>query len=167
MDRPGGLQSNQTLDLLTIESALQGRDIDRNISNLCYECFPNGISRFGAYIGLFGQGVAVDSILELTFELVRQLQFPQMLSRWQSLFGFKELEDAHHFKLEYNAADASVWKVKTSFSTRHDMRLLSLDNDMATVLGRAHRYWRGEAGSQDPIWEHLLQYPVEILERIE
>lgn len=106
-----------------------------------------------------------DVTCELVFELVRARRFADRPSRFQSVFAFETERDAHRFAREWNADEYAVWRVTGERAFRGDMRLVDA-RDYARTLRRAHTYWQGRSVSDDPLWEVLLEPPVDVDEPV-
>ncbi len=138
------------------------------------ELFPNGISSHGKqylhdkYNYIYDANktsyVSYLHIIEITFELVRQIKFKDKLSRFESIFGWETIEEAIKFRLEKGKPTDKIYKVSTKSFVKADMNLLYT----ATIPGNiiiAEKYWNGES-SQNPCWEILMTAPVKILSEI-
>lgn len=101
------------------------------------------------------------AIYEWMFELVRRSEFPDRPSRFQSFFGCETEEEAAAFRSDFGP-DAQIVEIEYDDGHRADMDLLSTES-FAHGLHQASTYWRGESGSDDPIWELLMQPPVDVV----
>ncbi|HRN51075.1 MAG TPA: hypothetical protein PLC52_09390 [Anaerolineales bacterium] len=140
--------------------------------------FPNGLSRHGQQyaLGDYADLLAADgdtwrnTTIETIFELVRIAHFPNLVSRYESLFVCSSLADATSFRTqsanrEPKYADCPIWKVQGESASKHDMNLLTLEGRVADVHHRASMYWNGDASS-NPFWEHLLKLPVFVVDQL-
>lgn len=172
------ISSKTSLDLFKRDNTpiyeLQNFFTQDDAKNLIDSLYPNGLSSHGRqylydkYEWLYDQQgksyVSYLHIIEVTFELVRLLKFPDKPSRFTSLFGCETLEDARRFKTERCNNSGEIYKVSTDKFFKADMHLLYT----ATIPGNiiiAEKYWKGEASS-NPFWEILMQAPVAIIEKV-
>lgn len=138
------------------------------------ELFPNGISNHGKqylhdkynYVNDADNNSYISylHIIEITFELIRQISFKDKPSRFESLFGCETIEEAIKFRTEKGNQSNKIYKVSTDSFFKADMNLLYT----ATIPGNiliAEKYWRGES-SKNPFWEILMKAPINILEEI-
>lgn len=136
-------------------------------STHAYNLFPDGVSFHGQrhFLDANAQITEKNNALELLFEQVRRSAFPERPSRLQSMFAVETLCDAKKFCSDYGAG--LIYKVKAGVVFRADMNLLCWEGSVLTMLWRAHRYWKGEAGMEKPPrWEWLLKCPVKICEQV-
>ena len=103
---------------------------------------------------------------EIYFEYIRYKEFPDAPSRFQSVFGWKDLEDAITF-----AKGSPIYEI--SNDSRHfiaDMNLLKLDFDLEEKQRNARRYWSGKpmsgSLSYKPLWEYIINTPADVVRRV-
>jgi len=148
-----------------------------DLSNLVNELYPNGLTEHGKRYLLDeclairtnnGPAPAVPNIpiMELVFELVRRIEFPNQISRFQAIFGWETIEEAIEFKKSHGINDSSICAVICKESAKLDMNLLYLGGSTIGSIFFARKYWSGKAGT-DPRWEILMRPPVEIVRIIE
>lgn len=118
---------------------------------------------------------ALSAQIELAFEFVRQLYFPQKLSRFQSMFAFKESNGWKSFpsfkKLPRNSFNIVL--LETDYYEEYDASWLhSYFNVIergqtcekysnSYIISNAFSYWSGEKSSK-PQMECLLKCPVTV-----
>jgi hypothetical protein len=140
--------------------------------------FPEGLSPHGIHYlveyclatqRITGHRATIEAVphvptVELTFELVRRLEFPDRPSRFQSWFGWQTLEEAKRFRESHGTPEARIFAIDSPGTFRADMSLLlhGGSNLGATIL--AARYWSGIAGPH-PAWEFVLPQPIRIGEQ--
>lgn len=152
--------------------------VDKNdLANLVNELYPNGLTEHGKRY-LLDECLVIPTsngpapsvphmpMIELIFELVRRLEFPNQISRFQVIYGWDSVEDAKKFKLLHGTNDSSIYAVTCEESVRLDMNLLYLGGSSIGSIFFARKYWRGEAGN-NPQWEILMKPPVEVVRIIE
>jgi hypothetical protein len=124
--------------------------------------FPDGISRHGVQYG-----VSLSSMgpIEIPFELVRQSEFPESLSRFQSVFASRTIKEAHEFAARVKSIDYQIWEVDAEHAEEHDMNLLSQPVNLAHLLINARGYWGAPPGVGAFI-EVLLKPPVTLLRAV-
>jgi hypothetical protein len=135
--------------------------------------FPNGISRHGEiYLHnpyrSVGDNLAFtpnELILETTFELVRQLKFPDRKSRFEITFGCLSLEDARKIKSEAFKGIGKIYKVSCDNYSIADMNLVRQAGSIIGLQIVAEKYWVGEK-SPTPFLEVLMENPVNILDQV-
>lgn len=101
-------------------------------------------------------------MIELVFELVRRLHFPEKPSRMMALFAWATHQEAAEFEMEHGGG--SIYEVEAEKYFRGDMKLLFLGGSGIGAVLFAMKYWRGES-SPVPRWEYLLVPPVRVVER--
>lgn len=141
------------------------------INSLVGELYPGGVSHHGHHY--FTQDLhdgesddLWDFSCEVIFEAARIARFPDRPSRFQSIFGFETLGDAHTFVDEVVDSGYTVWEVTADRFFKADMNLVDA-SDYARGLHRARYYWRGETFLDDPLWEVLLVPPVEVVRAVD
>lgn len=97
---------------------------------------------------------------ECVFELVRQSEFPETLSRGQAYFACETKEDAMRWAREYGDT-AQIIEVTCDGASRYDQDWLQVP-DLPTGIQNARRYWEGEERTDDPATEVMMTPPVEI-----
>ena len=103
---------------------------------------------------------------EVYFEYVRYKEFPELPSRFQSIFGWKSLEQAIVFD-----RDSPIFEIsnETGFFIA-DMNLLKMSFNQHSNEETARKYWRGERQNDDlnyvPVWEYIINNPVTVRKQI-
>lgn len=172
VDRSGLLVPGQRIELDTNPdlSGVRYRHTEAERKQFLNELYPDGLSKHGNhYLGNYdlvradnlGHPLAIVPIepaIELVFELVRKVHFPDQPSRYQSFFAWDNLDRARAFQ-RFAMPNAPIYEVEAAGAIRKDMNLLRLGFSGLDGYLFAHRYWREEA-SDNPDWEYLLQFPV-------
>ncbi len=137
---------------------------------------PNGISKQGENylfkpleyfkINDNENSVTYSPVIEMVFELVRQLHFANLPSRYASLFAWKTIEEAYEF-IKYHGGnhDCIIYKISACNFFKADMNLVRLGYSAAAGYTIANSYWKGIA-SENPKWEYLLSYPIQIIDEV-
>ncbi len=136
--------------------------------------FPDGISKHGEIFLLNpyqatgpNQGFTNnDFLIEITFELVRKLKFPQRNSRFTVSFGCLNLEDARQLKATTFDGDGEIYEVECNNFFKADMSYLRQGGSIIGMEIMAEKYWSGNS-SKNPFWEILMECPVKVLKKIE
>ncbi len=131
--------------------------------------FPNGVTRFGKAIILkeLANG-ALEREIEL--ESIRRERFPNLPSRYVSVFSWQSTKDLDRFRDEFRLLGCGgkhgrIWRVKGRAVFRGDMDLFNVFwGDMEMRTATVH-YWSQQA-SGDPLYEYLLEPPVTVLEEV-
>lgn len=142
--------------------------------------FPQGLSKHGQrYLinwpvltnavfavddGTFESATYYVTTLEIVFELVRRLEFPNQLSRFQSMFACRTEADLRRFATQ-TGSQGTIYEIETDRFQVHDMALLRLGNAISHAWRNASNYWCGTA-SDTPLWECLIELPVNIGRRV-
>lgn len=166
VDRKNSLKSGSIINLSKFTD-ITPQVLQHHLNDL----FPEGVSRHGDqyFAGNFppfklnGNFPNVEGFIELLFEYVRKAYFPDRPSRFQSMYGLKTVEMAELFKQKIKLGDSPIKKIKSDKYFRADMSLLNPQESTLAYSYNAHKYWKGEAGSDNPFWEYLLSPPIEIL----
>jgi len=137
--------------------------------------FPDGVSRHGEQYMLSRWPNATNqegdefvrniNVLEAIFEIVRIYQFPKIISRFQSFFGCRTLEDARQIRNTTFNGIGKIYKVECENYFEADMNLLFTGHHFS-VLIYAEKYWSGEK-SDKPFIEVLMEPPLKIISLIE
>lgn len=106
-----------------------------------------------------------DGAIELFFESIRLMRYPDRPSRFQSFFALENLNDAQELRSIFRAVEASIWMVEANQYFKADMNLLKFGQNGLSALTNVNMYWLGES-SNNPMWEVLLQPPIKLLERV-
>jgi hypothetical protein len=129
--------------------------------------FPTGLSRFGI-TQLFERAFIhpdrnTDQEIELTWELVRRLEFPNEPSRLAAIYASATLDEAGRLRDEWlpDFPAAKIVELDAEHIGRYDSELLDLSGNGWDVLERSRAYWRGDA-SPSPKWELLLEPPAHV-----
>jgi len=128
--------------------------------------YPCGISEHGnTYIfnPLAGNMIENSVLIDNVFELVRQLHFPESISRFQSLFAVSK-EDIPRLAQVLGINNEPLFEVECEHSEPHDMMFL-IGSNYAYCSYYAHKYWSGEESS-NPLIEYLLKPPVNAIRKI-
>lgn len=157
-------------DIYEIQDFFTLNDAVKKIKQL----YPKGISSHGfqylhdKYDYVYDDNnrsyISYMHIIEITFELIRQISFNEKPSRFESIFGCESLADALKFRNEKGNPENKIYKVSTDSFFKADMNLLYTGTILGNIL-IAEKYWRGQS-SKNPFWEILMQAPVKILEEI-
>ncbi len=169
----------EELNLLEIEKSIFTKndgyfsleETERKLNSL----FSNGISYHGKQY-LLDQCLPVYDnaqkayfphmpMIELIFELTRQIKFNDKPSRFESIFGCETLEEAKQFRQNRRNNNFKIYKVSAESYFKADMHLLSATS-IAGNMVLAEKYWNGES-SKNPFWEILMKPPVKILSEVE
>ena len=148
---------------------LLGPVLDPDFANHLIKLFDDGISYHGYnYLvsAIEGKQTFTGWATEVYFECVRYKEFADAPSRFQSVFGWKNLEDAVLF-----AKGAPIYEISNdSGHFMADMNLLKLDFDPEEKERKARKYWSGKpmSGALDykPLWEYIINTPATVIRRI-
>ena len=143
--------------------------LDADFSNHLVMLYNDGISYHGYnYLVsvIDGRQTFTGWATEIYFEYIRYKEFPFAPSRFQSVFGWKYLEDAVRF-----ANGAPIYEITNdSGHFMADMNLLKLDFDPEQKELNARKYWSGKpmSGALDykPLWEYIIDMPVTVIRRV-
>ncbi|MDT0677297.1 hypothetical protein [Autumnicola musiva] len=136
--------------------------------------YPDGIAKHGEIFLLNtfqstgpNQGFTDNEFLiEMTFELVRKLKFPERNSRFTVSFGCLNLEDAKRLREITFDGEGEIFEVECDRYFKADMSFLRQGGSIIGMEIMAEKYWSGKS-SGNPFWEVLMEYPVKILNKIE
>lgn len=123
------------------------------------------------------------AIQEYTFELVRQLKYPQMPSRLASLYALESLDELYNYWDVLHRGDYTIYEIEYEQAVKLDASLLlpgyifndvpeeSKDQVLAHTFSpglnwkSANAYWSGSFTEQ-PKPELLIPFPVKILREV-
>jgi hypothetical protein len=145
IDRNNRLQENQTITLFNDYSLNFGDKIlEDEISKTINNQYQSGITQHGNS-WLFSANYP-SNLIETSFELIRQLHYPGMPSRFQSVFGVDK-ENIEKMILSIGAQNLNfkIFRVLSGEVVKLDMGLLKGANYITTTYF-AHKYWSGESG---------------------
>ena len=148
---------------------LEGYYSSEEFINKKHNLFPKGISKFGEqYLHeyYYPENQNNEFIIESVFELIRRLKYPNLKSRFQSTFGCLTIEDAKKIKEITFKGEGNIYKVACDSYFIADMNLLNQARSIIGIEIIANKYWSG-IYSKNPTIEVLMNYPVEIIEKIE
>lgn len=167
-DREGTLKKGQIIDLVKYTDISPA-----GLQKIVDEWFPNGVSNHGDIYLLKGnQKFSVASPqIELVFELLRRLEYPQIKSRYEArLFATGSVEQAKQFAVNYPNKGAiqlpMYWEVECDEFFKADMKLLTVATTSLGMIDLARKYWSVESFDNDPFWEYMLFGTVRVLKRI-
>ena len=151
---------------------VQGHFKREDLENLAEELFTDGLTYHGKKYFLDeclviktdqGPASAVPNVpaVELIVELVRRLEFPEALSRFEAVFAWKSIKQAQEFCNDYG--QGKILLVEGEKVGKYDMNQLYLGGTTVGSWLFARRYWSGVAGPT-PRWETLMKPPVKVLE---
>lgn len=104
---------------------------------------------------------------EQQFELLRMLEFQDKRSRFQSFFGFQTVQEAIEFHEKHRSeVEERIVEVECSDFEIRDMDLVSA-NYFGEIFSRGRKYWQGEAVSDSPTWEVVMEPPIEVVDIVE
>ena len=179
VDRAGSLSALQTitLDVNGLPDlpywTMPGYFSEDDLRKHAQELFPEGMTRHGWYYlkqrHTYGAQPhfthETSCFTDMNFEYVRRISFPNLPSRFRSIFAWETLEEAQKFRREFNCETAAVYEVDGTTFFRADMSWLLLGTQNVTGSLLAHKYWSGLA-SPNPCWEIICEAPVTIGKRV-
>lgn len=136
------------------------------------EYYPQGISRHGLYyLSPNMKNFRPDSVTENVFELVRQLNYSRMPSRFQSGFACPDLDTAYRWCELFCSYPREIWTVELStppleFDSRFLQSFVGKDFSPALAVKSAHHYWQQDC-TENPRLEVLLSLPFRLGKRIQ
>ncbi len=174
VDRQGTLREGDIIE------AKRHLDIQPSmLQELADSWFPDGVTSHGErYLLRLAPATLFDPSVELTCELIRRAEFPQLPSRFRSVFGWETLAEATLFLASFgiNCDGAQIFEVESKFKPfRADMRCLDIRSSILVTAYGARRYWRQEpndlgwfpgGNTATPLWELLLSPPVRVLRKL-
>ncbi|CAK3354060.1 hypothetical protein AB4425_13460 [Vibrio sp. 10N.261.51.A1] len=132
--------------------------------------FPEGVSVHGELYLIRDDAkcTVTEPIIEILFEYIRQANFTECVSRYQSFFAFETYQEAVFFKNRFNCSSASIYEIhSTNKWNKVNMNLLTLQDSVLSTAYLAHEYWKGNASiDSNPLWECLLSLPVTVGKKI-
>lgn len=171
--KPGTVVELEPYRLEESRLMLLGRCLDGGFYRHLAEMMRKGISLHGArYLMMPNRKPDFDSMaMELVYEEYRWRNKLRIPSRLQSLFAWRNLEDAVRFGKE--AGCGRIYRVRCSDKERplpHDMNGIKLSYDAEEQERYAALYWSGKPFCSDanykPRWEYFLRLPVTVLEEV-
>jgi hypothetical protein len=154
---------------------VQGLFSEKEVIDKINDLYPNGISRHGIqYMSEkfeFPKWNGKDYVhhipmIEWTFELIRRVNFKELPSRFESVFGCETLEQARIFKIKRRNGSGNIYKVLAEKSFKADMNYLYLGPSILGNQVLAEKYWKSQA-TENPFWEILMTGDVEVKEKME
>lgn len=180
-DRSGLLQPGMALNLHTIPNELSqctqifGLCSSTDMANHFHNNFPRGIARHGIEYLLnnnnylydqYGNALSytnLSSSIEVIYEFVRQLKFPELPSRFECAFAS---EDPSYPRIFFQAPNLPVYEISGSARIfKADMTLLKIGPNHLATLVLAEKYWSGVVVNPATV-EVLIECPATIGVRV-
>lgn len=105
-------------------------------------------------------------LYETGIELVRQAEFEDQLSRFQAYFGGRTYEEANQYRGRYQGGDGRIVEVECESYDVRDMDLVEPRSFIESIRN-GRKYWRGDAGSDNPTWEVVMKPPVDVVDIVD
>lgn len=106
----------------------------------------------------------ISFFIEMNFEYVRKLYFPDKPSRFQSIFACESLESLNDFINSFReGATYRILTIKADDFHVADMHWLKLATQNISASYMAHKYWEG-AFTSNPFKEVLVKLPCRTLD---
>lgn len=102
----------------------------------------------------------IEDIVELVFELIRRIEFPNCLSRFQAMFACDNLPALRAF-VARTGTGGKVYDLDFNRCEQHDMAFLELGATNIEAWTNARNYWNGYPSSA-PQSEYLVELPVNL-----
>ena len=137
------------------------------LNSLVQDLFPNGVTNHAQWLW---RSIDVYGLHESLFEYVRRGEFADKPSRFESIFGFAQLDDARTFLARYpvkGVFGGNVLRVEGESRHRGNLALFDVIMNPGHAILGARAYWSGRPGLAPALWEHLLSPPVQVLDRVE
>ena len=168
------VEINQICELLDPDLSIIRDDMKHIITDI----YPEGLSRWGNY--LYPQRSNAQNagmmVYETIYEYERRLNFPDLPSRFQSIFATKSIEDLKIWLPTFQARNIPffIWKIDTL-----DSSVIELDSNYLAggdVFGlqafspvltsfAANKYWKGSM-TDNPRKELLVSPKIKFIENI-
>jgi hypothetical protein len=141
--------------------------------------FPKGLSNHGQrylinWSLVTGSFMAINGALEpvtysataieVVFELVRRLEFPDCLSRFQAMFACQTEAELKRFAPQ-TGSRGTIYEIEVERFQIFDVAFLHLGNTISHAWLNARGYWSG-AVSINPLWEYLMELPVTVGQQV-
>jgi len=113
-------------------------------------------------------------MIEVLAEYIRRSNYPERISRFQSFFACKTIQDAERFVSLYPITtpegetrhQGDIWLVQCdTVAFEGDMTFLGLGDCWIDAITKLNLYWAGENGP-NPLWEVLLRPPVTVVKKV-
>lgn len=180
-DRSGMLQPGTRFDLqptpvqLSQCTQIAGLCSSQEIASFFSNNFPNGIARHGIeyllnnnnYLqdqnGNFLPYTNLSSSIEMIYEYVRQIKFPELPSRFNCAFAFEDPSYARNF---FQTPSLAVYEITGSARIfKGDMTLLKIGPNHLVTMILAEKYWSGLIIDTSKV-EVLIECPAVIGSRV-
>ncbi|QBX23685.1 hypothetical protein Javan146_0008 [Streptococcus phage Javan146] len=168
------VEINQVYELLDPDLSIVQAEMKCLITNI----YPEGLSRWGNY--LYPQRSNAQNagmmVYETFYEYERRLNFPDLPSRFQSMFATKSIEDLKMWLPTFQARNIPffIWKIDTL-----DSKVIELDSNFLAggdVFGlqtfspvltsfMASKYWNGSM-TDNPKKELLVSPKIKFIEDV-
>jgi hypothetical protein len=138
------------------------QDVSPELITAIEEIFEDGLTPYGQIIAYGSVNSETQTrINEFVFELYRQVHYPELPSRFQSMFAVDSLENAWSYNQDEIESEgpSDVYKIEVDeFSGPHYMGHLATPS-LAVGLFNANLYWKGiEHTNSMP--EYMFNLPV-------
>ena len=171
----GRLNAGQVIELMYDKSVITDKT---NRAAHYISMFPNGVTYHGWEYLLNDRRLAphedILGMIEILAEYIRRDYYPEHISRFQSFFAFKTVQDAKRFISLYpittpegeTKRQGDIWLVECdTLAFEGDMMYLGLGDCWIDAITKLHLYWTGQSG-QESLREVLLKPPVIIVKKV-
>ena len=176
VDRVGGrLKPGQVIGLMNDKSTIAHKT---NRAATYRRMFPDGVTLHGCEYLLNEDRISpvddVSGMIEVLAEFIRRNHYPERISRFQSFFAYKTIQDAESFISLYpittpegeTRPQGDIWLVQCdTVPFEADMTHLGLGDCWIDAIIKLNLYWAGENGP-DPLREVLLKPPVTVVKKV-
>lgn len=171
----GRLNEGQVISFIFDQSSIT--DSNNRAANFI-SMFPEGVTCHGWEYLLKDRRISPDKdkngMIEMLAEYIRRSHYPDRLSRFQSFFACRTIQDAERFislspittpegQVRHQG---DIWVVQCeNVALEADMKFLGLGDSWIDAITKLHLYWAGEIG-EDPLKELLLKPPITVVKKV-
>lgn len=169
IDRLDLLSPGMNIDLQKQINGLNDKYLQAKINQI----YPEGLSQYGNLMYTAFNGDSSVRAMENIIELERRLNYPDKLSRFQSIFALKHLSDVDSWLKEMNTQKNNLKIFEIDFDHSNflelDSRLLISDIDYYCPINfhtNLQLYW-SEHVTNNPLLELIIKPPIKVTKLIE
>lgn len=169
LDRRNEMSVGQTIDLLPIKI-----DAPEIYTSLMQRNYPGGLTSHGIthYLSSISgdSGSFVNAIVESICEHTRQLNYPDMTSRFQAIFAAETIDDAKKWRQTLNKEiEYPLYEIEFEASNAVilDPTWLTIGDTFTLFQGavNAEQYWQGIV-SETPALELVIKPPAKVIRKM-
>lgn len=163
VNRKTDFEINDVLNYLSLP-----KNSNPELVDYCNKHFPEGLSQMGYKYSSYINPNSVEYssyTSEVILEIFRQKSFPNLPSRFQSVFCSSSIEEATFWYKQLKLKSANILVFESDNFYKFDAAwrdIIAANLSMFSVEMFANNYWNGKIFEKSPRIEYLLPLPLKI-----